>query len=272
MKVTIGQRGLEQAAQRFRDLGKLVRFGAARGLNRTVGRIQAAEDAEMRDVFDRPVDYTLRSVFTKNATSASPVAEVGIKDQASGGRPAIKWLRWQVYGGLRTLTGFEKQLRRAGAMRGDDRMVPGKFARLDAFGNVSRGQLAQILSQLRIETGRLGSSRTLPRFAAEDNAADRKRKAGAIRRSYQRAGGQFVAFPNGRGKLPPGIYLVRQTVFGRASPKPVLIFVTRAVYEAGRFDFFYVAERVAAQHLVSDAQDSIADALTNGFPQSGAKR
>lgn len=224
----------------------------ATALTRTALAVAEAERAEMRDVFDRPKPYTLGALYTTPATAQTLEARVGLKDQASEGRPPLSWLRWQINGGLRRLTAWEKRLVVAGAMDGGDRAVPGKFAQLDAYGNISRGQLAQIFSQLRIETGRLGSTRTMPRLSFSDTAQERRRKQGAIRRAYRKAGGEFVAFPYGRGKLLPGLYLIRATAFGRTDPKPVLIFVNRAQYEP-LFDFHYVGQltvgRVLPQEL-----------------------
>ena len=263
MKIDIKVAGFEAVAQQLRGLSKQMAFGVAQGINRTAQRVKDAEQAEMRDVFSRPTPYTLGSLFVAGARTAKPEAVVGIKDNVGGSRPATSWLRWQVFGGLRRATAFERLLMGKGAMRDDQRMVPGKFARLDGYGNISRGQLVQILSQLRIDSSS-GSTRSLPRHTAADNAADTKRKAGVIRRAYKRAGGQYVAFPNGRGKLLPGVYLVRQTAWGRSDPKPVLIFVSKAAYEAERFDFFYVANSVAKRHLRSDVEAAVADQLRAG--------
>lgn len=224
-----------------------VTSAAVTAITRTALLVKKAEQAEMRDVFDRPTPFTLGAVFVQPAKLERPYAVVGIANDSAGYRPPSAWLRWQVRGGLRRETAFEKLLVREGAMRSGDRMVPGKAARMDQFGNISRGQLVQILSQLRIESSS-GSTRSLPRYAFGDTKRERNRKAGVIRRAYRRAGGMFVAFPNGRGKLLPGIYQIRQTGFGNADPRPVLIFVSKAQYEP-RFDFDYVARRTVGLEL-----------------------
>lgn len=269
MNLTIDTTELQRVIQPLQDAPRQARFAAALGLTRTAQRLLEAERSEMQDVFDRPTPWTMNALFLRRATPSNLEAVVSIKDNSFSGRPAISWLRWQVYGGLRTQTAFEKLLTRAGAMRDDQRMVPGRFARLDAFGNISRGQLVQILSQLRIDTT-IGSTRSLPRITTADNKVDRRRKAGVIRRAYQRAGGQYVAFPNGRGKLRPGIYQVRQFAAGRADPKPVLIFVTKAEYEEGRFDFHYVAELAIQRHLVPEVQAAVQQTLLTARPGGAA--
>lgn len=260
MNVTIDTAGLQRMVDELQQWPKQARFATALALTRTAQQVQRAQVAEMRDSFDRPTPFTLGAIFVKPATTSRPQAVVGIKDDTFGqGRPALTWLRWQVYGGLRTLKAFEVLLRGAGAMRGEDRAVPGKFARLDAYGNMSRGQLVQILSQLRIDTSS-GSTRSLPRLAFDDNKQTRQAKQRTIRSSYRRAGGEYVAFPNGRGKLLPGIYLIRATAWGRTDPKPVLVFMSKAEYEP-RFDFFGTARLAIQRHLPIEVRAAVSRVL-----------
>jgi hypothetical protein len=239
-----------------------LRNAVATALTRTAIAVREAQRAEMRDVFDRPTPFTLGSLFVQPASGdqAVPEARVGIKDNVGGARSAWSWLRWQVLGGMRTNTAFERKLIAAGAMRDGDRMVPGRYAKRDAFGNVSRGQLVQILSQLRIDST-IGSTRSLPRLDFNDRKIDRNRKLRSIRAAYKRAGGQYLALPNGsaRGKLLPGIYLVDR--FNRQDILPVLIFVSKAQYEARRFDFSYVAELAIQRNLPGHLTGQLARAV-----------
>jgi hypothetical protein len=169
---------------------------------------------------------------------------------------------------MRTPKAFERALMRAGAMPDDMRAVPGKFARLDAFGNISAGQIRQILSQLRIELSS-GATSVLPRVLAADNKATTKAKQRRIASAYRRAGGQYVAFPRGRGKLRAGIYLVRFSGFGRADPQPVLIFVTKADYETGRYDFHYVSQLSVERNLPAQVDAAMQDQLRRWAAKQG---
>ena len=186
------------------------RFNAAlaTGLTKTAQAVREAEQREMRDVFIRPTPRTLGAIFMQRATAEKLEATVGIAEnpfsQGGSGRAPLNWLRWQVRGGLRTLKAYERRLVSAGAMPSDMRSVPGKFARLDAFGNISGGQLRQVFSQLRIELSS-GAKSTLTQFAFGDTGKERKSKARKIENAYKRAGGQYSALPNGRGKMQPGI-------------------------------------------------------------------
>lgn len=268
MKVTLTATGLDRVQAELTGFSqRRIRSALATALTRTAVAAKEDERREMLDSFDRPTPYTLNSLYAKPATPDRLESEVGIKGDQGSARSATAWLRWQVHGGQRRWTGFERTLIRCGAMPDDMRAVPGRFARLDAFGNLSRGQMAQIVSQLRIETGRLGSTRTLPRLSFDDTKADRRRKLAAVRSSQRRAGGQFVAFPNGRGKLLPGVYLVRDTAWGRTAPKPVVVFVSKAEYEP-RFDFYFVAQ-LAARRLGRELERAVGESIAR---RAGAAR
>jgi hypothetical protein len=163
--------------------------------------------------------------------------------------------------------------------------VPGKAARLDAFGNISAGQIRQILSQLRIELSS-GATSALPAVGKADRRLAKQATRGAglaaqvdikvarfkVRRvesAYKRAGGQYVAFPRGRGKLLAGIYQVRSTGFGRTDPKPVLIYVKGASYEAGRYDFHYVSQLAVDRNLPGAVNDAMQDQLRRWAAKQG---
>lgn len=242
---------IERAMRGLDRRSKQVRYALAVALTRTAQDVRAAEYDEMRREFDRPTPYTLRSLYVKGATRANLQAVVWVKDDRAGsGTPATRYLLPQIEGGPRGLKGFEKALQRAGYMKHGDKAVPGQFARLDRYGNVSYGQLIQIMSQLRI---------TLTSGHHRNISTDAKKAARAV----QRAGGQYFALPNGRGKLPPGIYQRRDFAHGSAAPRPVLVFVSGAAYRA-RFHFERVARRTisdkAGAHFIRAYREAQATA------------
>lgn len=268
MRVTVTVQGLREVQAALRGFSdRRMASALATALTRTATAVRDAEQVEMRDVFDRPTPFTLGSLFVKPATNlANLEAEVGIKDNVGGARPATSWLRWQIGGGLRTLKAFERLLLGGGYMRNGDRAVPGAAARLDSYGNISKGQLVQILGQLRLDSS-TGSTRSLPRIGADDNAKTKRDKANRIRRSLGRAGGRYVALPNGTRTLLPGIYLNEGRDFGAKAGygasrrlRPVIIFVSKAQYEPERFDFHGVARRTIARQLQTQLQRAVAEA------------
>lgn len=277
MNYTIDTTDLDRLRRSFDAFSdRRFRAGLAQAATATAQAVKGDQQREIRDVFDRPSPFTLGQVYVRRATAENLQAEVGVSDAPY----SIGYLKWHVRGGQRTRKRFEKLLIAGGAMPGDRYAVPGKFARLDAFGNISTGQLRQVLSQLRIEPTQ-GATSVLPRITAGDKrlvanarrgsgfvgplsgsaVKDARARINRVNAAQRRAGGQFVAFPNGRGKLPPGIYQVRATAFGRSDPRPIIIFVTRTFYEAERFDFEYVSRLSVARHLPGAVNAAMADQL-----------
>jgi hypothetical protein len=207
-------------------------------LTKTAQRAAEAEVKEMRDVFRNPTPYTLSGVFVLPATSNRLTAEVKLKDDATKAVPAARYLAAQVSGGQRNLKRFERALQSVGAMPEGYRAVPGKGAQLDSFGNMSRGQIVQILAFFR----------AFPEMGYKANMTDKSR-ARLARGSKRKQGiAYFVGQPGDR--LPLGIYQ-RMRFYGGDAIKPVMIFVRSAVYEA-RYDFEYVVEQTVKNEFAGE--------------------
>lgn len=226
---------------------KQVRFATRLALTRTAQVAAKAEVKEMRDVFRNPTPYTLNSVFVQAATTTRLQATVKLKDEATKATPAVKFLAAQVSGGQRRLKRFEQALVAAGAMPVGYRAVPGKGAKVDSYGNMSRGQIIQILAFFRAfpEMG----------YKANMTAATKARLA----RGTKRTAG-FTYFAGSPGdRMPLGIY--QRISFARGTAvRPVLIFVRSALYEA-RLDFKYVVEQTVKTEFAGEFNRAWAEAL-----------
>lgn len=253
---------LRQMSKDIRSFGRQAAFAQVVALTRTAIDVRSAEVHEIDDSFDRPTPYTRNAVFVKPATKETREAQVGIKDDFTGAnlRGPSSYLEAQIDGGRRNLRGFEVALQRAGAMPPFSWAVPGKFARLDAYGNISRGQIIQILSQLRTGTN-AGFTRNLPR-RGESKYADREKKIDqTIRSAYRRAGGQYFAVPFKRGRLQPGIYQRRDFRLGSAAPRAVIRFVPATQNYDRRFAFFDAAEFAAEKAYPHRLEEALAQYL-----------
>ena len=172
----------------------------------------------MHAAFDRPTSWTLNSVYAKTAhpRQANPVAYVGIKEFAPGGTPAWKYLGPQVTGGLRRQKRFEKLIENV-VPGAPAFVVPGKGAKLDASGNLSRGQLNQLLSGLGAmqEQG----------FQANTTPASARRRLRELKHMSSRQGlsSFFVARSKSTGK-PTGVF----QLVSKGDVVPVLIFTDQA--------------------------------------------
>lgn len=169
-----------------------VPFATAKALTLTAKEAQAETYREFERKFDRPTPFTMRSLFIKPATKRDLTAEVFVKDRAIGGKnpnSIAAMLRHQFGGGPRIVKVMETALRREGLLGREEFVVPGAGAKLDRYGNVSRGQLAQILSQIGV-----GGS-------GYDNAPTQSRRS---RRNVARAGKIF--WSRGPGMPSAGSY------------------------------------------------------------------
>lgn len=272
MKIDIKITGLEEMRAKLQDFSdRRFRSAVATGLTRTAVEAKAAAEKRMLADLQRPTPYTQRSLYVIAATaeqgkagisnigkpgnpysgrlvrSAYLAAEVGVKDEAAttnNGTPATKYLLPQVEGGPRHTKRFELALQAKGAMPKGWLAVPAAGARIDAFGNVSRGQVQQILAQIGTEL--LAGSKRTP-------ASDKAKLAG-----QRRAGGQFFAvLPGRRGNLKPGIY--QRELTGR-NITPVFVYVRSATYRA-RYGFDEAVRQVADARLRPNIEQAVAQSL-----------
>jgi len=152
-------------------------------------------------VFDAPKPATKNTLVVEKATKESLTAVIRHKT-ISEGYPFTESLSHQVTGGTRVDKRSEILLRNAGLLPPGMQTVPGKGARLDAFGNMSRGQIVQILSYFKT----FGSIQSSGR-----KVRGQKSRSGSLNRTkdYVRGIGFFVVptFDSKR-RLTPGIWRV----------------------------------------------------------------
>lgn len=233
--------------QLTRDLDagrKQVTFATRVALTRTAQKVLVAQQREMRDIFRNPTPYTMSSLFLRPATKTNLSAEVKLKDFASKATPASKFLSAQISGGQRSQKRFERALQSVGALPPGYRIVPGSAAKLDSYGNMSRGQIVQILAFFR----------AFPEAGYKANMTSQGRDK-LVRGSKRQQGfAYFVGRPGDR--LPLGIY--QRVSFARGTAlKPVMIFVQSAIYQPV-FDF----ESVAKQTIKAEFAGEFATAWT----------
>lgn len=204
---------------------KQVPFATARALTRTAKKAERRVHNEMRQVFDRPTPWTLKTIRTKPATKRDLQAMVYLKDTLPGGKArgsASDILGHHFTGGSRQRKALEMWLTRAGLLGSNERVVPGSAARLDSYGNMSRGQVQQILSQLRA-----GGD---PASFKSSSARSRRnvRKAGRIfwarrnTRDQHLARGAWIDFGPGKG-IKPLLLAVSNTTYHRLIDMPRLV-------------------------------------------------
>lgn len=145
--------------------------------------------AAIGEAFENPTPYTLNSARFEITLDNPPIITIYLRQPDRMGK---HYLTPQVEGGERSSKGFERAL-------GIGWMMPAKGAKLNKYGNISPGQLRQILSVLGNQ-GVGGYSFALTGKSSKRNKKER----------------DYFQMPDGdRSGLHPGIY--RRTAVGRSA-------------------------------------------------------
>jgi hypothetical protein len=238
------------------SLQRQVPFATALALTRTAEAAKVAVQQEMASVFDRPTPFTFKAMRVIPARPAQLEAAVVFKDLGGKGLADAK-TRYghQVFGGARATKRMETLLRRSGLLLMSEDAVPGEGAQLDAYGNMSRGQIVQILSWFQT-FGEEG-------FTANSTKATRDRRAKGTR---ARRGQRFFFRRDRPGR---GIYLATAITVPSArrgassqnwAIKPVLMFVRRSMYKP-RLDVEGVVQRTAQSQFRAWFDDALREAV-----------
>ncbi|ALP62387.1 hypothetical protein AN416_07095 [Paraburkholderia caribensis] len=239
------------------SINRQMPFVISKALNDTAKNARDALRTAMPQYFDRPTPYTMNSLRITYATKSSPIATVGYKDESYKGTPATKYLLPEVEGGNRNVKRMEQSLRRIGVLPIDMYLVPGSAAKLDQYGNVSRGQIVQTLAYLQA-FGEQG-------YRANTTAKRRDRLARGIKGAR---GYSYFVLVRREGKLLPGIYLrqhygsdprIAHLAYGAA--KPVFIFVNTPRYPK-RFPFDDIVNTTVEEKLAANAAAAFALAMS----------
>lgn len=244
---------LNRAIKAVADLKKQATFAATVAVNRTAKTIKSTLVEEMRSKFDRPTPMVLNSIMLRPATRNKPEAEVWLKNREIGGkqtRSMAELIGHQFKGGGRTTKRIEMRLYRMGILPQGMFVAPGRGAKLDAYGNLRRGDVTPMLTQLGafVEPGiRSMSDRTYSRLLKRGTlAASGRGKGRKIRRS------EYIV------KAGVGIF----KVLGPGRVAPVLVFIREPSY-AKRIDFEGIGQRVANENLGVEFNRAFKEAIAS---------
>jgi hypothetical protein len=167
------------------------RYAVAQAMTDSAKAGQKAITDSMSRYIDRPTPFTQRSTYVSFANPNRMRAEVGFKQFATKGTPAGKYLSAMARGGDRSHKRSESVLRGAGAIGRGQYIVPRREWQGDPYGNVPRGTMTMVLSQLR-------AFNTAGATLNASNSARSRRK--------RETAGQFFMSRSGRAILyrPPG--------------------------------------------------------------------
>ncbi len=140
--------GVEELRRDLRQFSDR-RFNAtvATALTRTAKALSQGWQQQIDAKIDRPTARTQAATSFKGASASQLTATVLVKQRMPGMAPAA-YLAHHETGSARLIKKFEQALINSGAMPRGFVTVPGRHAKLDAFGNVSRAQIVAVIAQL----------------------------------------------------------------------------------------------------------------------------
>lgn len=129
------------------------RFAVAQAMTTAAKAADSKIRNDMSRYIDRPTPFTANSTYVSFANPNRMRAEVGFKQFATKGTPAGKYLSAMARGGDRSQKRSETILRTAGAIRSGQYITPLRGWQGDPYGNVPRGTMSMVLSQLKAYGG-----------------------------------------------------------------------------------------------------------------------
>lgn len=182
---------IESMIRRLNLAKRQLPFVASRAINATGLDVKADLTKRIGQNLDNPTRYTRNALYFRYSNKANLTASVRLKDVLQSGTRMTHEQRLGhlfVKGGARNFTGFEGWLLRAGYLQSGEYIVPTKHAKRDGYGNVSRGLLVKVMSQLRLGADPL---------AWKSNSARSKRSRKAGRIFWSTGNGSMASFSPG---------------------------------------------------------------------------
>lgn len=214
--------------------GTEFKTAVAKSLTDSAFEARKSVQSQMRSKFDRVTPYMLRSIQVKPATPTRMSAVVEPTYMGGKGVDPAKVMQHQVFGGKRSVKASERAFQRLGILQPGYSIVPGEACRLDAYGNIERGFMVQLVSYFG------GFSEQGYKANMTDKRKQKLADRGVTTRGFKTINGvvYFVAWGRLRSgrtsHLPYGIWA--KTGIHGSIVKPVIMFVKTPSY-AARIDF-----------------------------------
>ncbi|MFA6121904.1 MAG: hypothetical protein WCT35_04825 [Sideroxydans sp.] len=241
--LTFKLEGFDELQRKLADSPRKLEIATQRAMLKTAEIIRDRESKHIEKVFNKPTSWT-RGAMRVKVTGKLEVS-VGIVGESPADKRKQSYLSVQMEGGKRRMKGFERALLRAGILPMGWLAMPGEGAVIDGYGNMSVGQIKQIMSWFSAAEPYSGSTQNMT-----DATRDKRRKG-----TRSKVGFEYVYVRPGAQKnlKQPGIY--QRFFLGHGSAlKPVLIFVRKGTSYKPIFRFKDVAQ-VAFEDNIQDQMD-----------------
>lgn len=257
---------LPEGDQFLQRVERQVPFATSKALNSTARHVKRSVDEAILRVFDRPTPYTQRALRVTYATKARLEAYVGFKDAAGKGVSANQYLWPQVHGGGRRQKRSEKALSNVGLPGGY--AIPGAGAQIDAYGNMSRGQIIKLMSYLQAFGEQGYRANATPASRVRTAKLTGPRFKGKKRSDYLKINGVVYFVSRGKGSvsgnytqsLAAGVW--QKTGTHGVDVKPVLLATRQAPQYTQRLPFYETAEEVFGARFDAEFATALEHALS----------
>lgn len=195
---------------------KHVPFAMSKALNETAFMARSAVMMSMRSFFDRPMPYTVNSLYVKKSTKRDLQAQLFWKAWASKGASAEKYLEHNIRGGSRKPKRSELLLRQAGLIGSDQWLVPANSAPLNAYGNIKHSYVIKMISALQASfDGQQNSTKAAKRnkFFVAGPSMGRKMAGGNLRMHSGKV--IMMRRGSGAGDFKPFMFITRPPRYSR---------------------------------------------------------
>lgn len=226
-----------------------VPFATSLALNRIARDARVELREQMKAKFRNPVPFTLNSVYVKSSSKTDLYAEVGLKEFATKGNPASKYLLPQITGGPAYATRFQKSLRIKGILAPNEYAIPTQsdYLKLNQYGNVRPSQYTQILYSLQ---------------AFRDSSAFVYRKNAKKKNAYRYLARTTAAYnSSGPRNFYPGIYYDDDRAFD--DKESALFWITRTPRFQGKFPFTGIAGDYVRKNWDKEFGRALAEAIAS---------
>jgi hypothetical protein len=239
LKLSIDTAKLEK---RFLELGRQAPYAMMRTINKLAyDDVKSAFIAEMKAKLDRPTNFTLNSISIRPATKSNLEAYIYVRNEAYKGIAPADYLTPVASGVESMLKRSEKLLRRRGVLKSNQRLIPGRRAKLDKYGNWSGAAMNKALSNIGHQSDRYQNTRHNTRKAKGQERYD------------------YFLIPNGHPRLVPGIWKEERgwaypfVIFAdNSADRKKLLDLQQAADVAIRLNFNRRANQIAARVLMDD--------------------
>ena len=241
-------------SQWSRVMSRQVPYAVMNALNNTAIAAKQEVERQLPSLIDRPTPTTIKGFWYTKAEKTNLVAKVEFRPGGGRNSSPRDYLSPIVFSGDRKLKAFERSLQRTGLLPSEYSALPGSAAKIDAYGNMLRAQISEVISYFKANGGSTSSMTDKQRLTMQR----------INKRTARRGITYFVGRPGG-GRLPMGIWEKKSIGMG-TEIKPIIIFIRKPTYRQ-QLEVPGIAKRVINERFSNELRITFAQAKRTAIPK-----